>query len=72
LNDKDRTNGIPQDKLKVGDKVRVQLAKTQSPLWTVDEIIYDKERKERMFRLRTGDDTLHPELLDRKRLKLEN
>jgi len=68
----DDTDGVQQDQLKRGDKVRVQLSKTQSPLWTVDKVVYDNKSKQNVFRLKKGDGTLHPDLMDRKRLTLEN
>lgn len=61
-----------QDRIQKGDRVRFSLSKTQSPLWTVDDVKFDKALRENVYQLRKNDGTLHPGWVRRDKLTLES
>lgn len=55
----------------MGDSVRYRLSKTESPIWTVEKIEYNKTTKQKEFRLKKSDGKLHPDLVQRDKLTLQ-
>lgn len=53
------------------DRVKFQLSDTESPTWTINEVVMvDKKSQELSHQLKKSDDTMHPQLAKRNQLTL--
>lgn len=59
--------------MKKQDTVRFRLSKTQSPLWTINDVKYDKSLKppQKVYQLRKADGSLHGDWVKRDQFSLE-
>jgi hypothetical protein len=62
---------ILQDQLQEGDKVRFQKSATESPLWVVHEVKYNRQSGKMEYRLQKPDKSLYGQLVAREKLTLQ-